>query len=168
MQELNQERTLALEHYERLTRASTHLLFDCLEEIIAFDKVLNAAQPVHSGRIRVMWFRAPQSEQSFPGERTPLMVQWKKNFKTGKWRAHRITLSRLLLHQHQSKAFAHEKEKVRFLLSSLRTLLMMRRIIKKSLVQQPSITRHWIPLAQKNINQLKVELSKFPKIHDAI
>ena len=161
MQALNQERDQALEHFGLLAATSTHLLFDCLEEIIKFDKALNIAQPIHSGRLRVMWFSAPQSDQSFPGERAPMMVQWTKNFHTGKWRAIRIPLNRLLKHQHYSKAFAKNLEWVRFLLSTLRTLLIMRRVIKKSLVQQPSISRHWVPLAQKNLEQVKVDYMNF-------
>jgi hypothetical protein len=159
MQALNQERKEALEHFGQLANSWTHLLFDCLEEIIKFDKVLNEAQPIHSGRIRVMWFKSPSSDQSFPGERTPMMVQWTRNFHTGKWRALRVPLSRLLKYQHQSKSFAQNRKRVRFLLSSLRTLLLMRQVIKKSLVIQPNISRHWVPLAQNNLTQLHQNLT---------
>ena len=160
MQALNQERTDALEYFGLLAANSTHLLFDCLEEIIQFDKALNDAQPIHSGRIRVMWFASPLSDQSFPGERTPMMVQWTRNFKTGKWRALRVPLARLLKYQHQSKDFAQNRIRVRFFLTSLRTLLLMRRVIKKSLVQQPNISRHWVPTAQKNLLRLQQEFKQ--------
>jgi len=166
MEALDQERNQALQHFRNLADASTHLLFDCLEEIIKFDKALNESQPIHSGRIRVMWFASPSSDQTFPGERTPMMVQWRRNFRTGKWRAQRIPLARLLKYQHQSKAFAQESKRVKFLLTSLRTLLIMRRVIKKSLVQQPNISRHWIPLANKNLHQLKEDFSSLENLNE--
>jgi hypothetical protein len=157
MSQLSEERIRALSHYVELTSTATHLLFDCLEEIINLDAALNEAQPIHSGRLRVMWFTPSSSLQSFPGERTPMMVQWKKNFQTGKWRALRVPLSKLLRHQHQSKAFSSNKEKVRVILTALRTLLLMRKVIKKSLVQQPNISKHWVPMAQNKLKQVKTD-----------
>ena len=141
---LLEERSRSEGIYKTQLSAMIDVLYASLEGLIEMDQRLNALQPIHSGRLRLQWFAYRPKEWHFEGERYPLFVQWRRNFAIGIWRAKRVPISKLLKHQHKSRAFKANAFQVQSLLSQMREMVHLYRQARKSLGQLQGTNSQWM------------------------
>ncbi len=141
---LLEERSRSEGIYKARLIAMIDVFYTSLERLIEMDQKLNALQPIHSGRLRLQWFAYPPHEWHFEGERFPLFVQWRRNFAIGIWRAQRVPISKLLKHQHKSKAFKANAAQVKGLLSQMREMVLIYRQARKLLGQLQGTNAQWM------------------------
>ena len=142
---LEHERQIALVTYNTWVSDLHGLMFNTLESIIELDQLLNQFQPIHPGRLRVMWFAINLTEKQYPNEREPRMVQWNYSFSTSRWQAKRVPLSRLLRAQSSKDVFAHHADGARTILENLRSHIelyhrarrLLTRLEGRSLARKP-------------------------------
>lgn len=141
---LSDERASSEQCYNAKLQAMIHLMYESLERLIELDAQLNTLQPIHSGRLRIQWLSYPSDECQFEGERYPAFVQWRRNFAIALWRAKKLSLSKVLKHQHKSGAFSPHAHSVRTLLIHMRELILTYRQARKTLRQLQGPSLHWI------------------------
>ncbi len=114
--------TIAQGYFTQVTSS----LVDCLAEIEAglraVDARLDALQPPHTGRIRLMWV-ARGKARGYEGEKTPQAVRWSRNRLTGIWSAKRLPIDGLTARAKTSGEFELTSPQVRAELANMQLLL---------------------------------------------